>query len=375
MASIHLFNDCPDTDTRVPNEFIDNYMPQANGEFVKVYLYLLRKLFSNSECSVSDIADTFNHTEADVMRALKYWERQCLLSLVFTESQKLCEIHFLPFPAAKAVPAFAQKAEELPPFGQTTEVSRAIAFAKQANPAASSDTAAKPERKREFTLDEIRQFQNNPDISELFFIIETYLKHPLSTKDTGIILSWYQDFAFSTDLIEYLVEYCVSQGHSSIYYMDKVAIAWKEQKITTVLQAKENSAIHNQLYYAVMKSLGISGRNLVEFEIELVSKWSKEYLFDTEIIQEACRRTIAATHQPSFTYADKILTNWYKNHVHTLTDIQKLDQIHKDTQKTQRVQKKEVSSGSNPRNKFNNFNQRNYDYEQLEKVFLTTSVN
>ena len=45
------------------------------------------------------------------MRALKYWERQNLLSLVFTESQELCEIHFLPFPAAKAAPAFAQKAE------------------------------------------------------------------------------------------------------------------------------------------------------------------------------------------------------------------------------------------------------------------------
>ena len=26
----------------VPDAFIDSYMPQANGEFVKVYLYLLR---------------------------------------------------------------------------------------------------------------------------------------------------------------------------------------------------------------------------------------------------------------------------------------------------------------------------------------------
>ena len=28
--------------TMVPNEFIDRYMPEANGEYVKVFLYLLR---------------------------------------------------------------------------------------------------------------------------------------------------------------------------------------------------------------------------------------------------------------------------------------------------------------------------------------------
>ena len=54
--------------TVVSNEFIDNYMARANGEYVKVYLYLLRH--QQEEVSIGQIADALNHTEADVQRAL-----------------------------------------------------------------------------------------------------------------------------------------------------------------------------------------------------------------------------------------------------------------------------------------------------------------
>ena len=57
--------------TVVSNEFIDTYMAKANGEYVKVFLYLLRH--ENEDLTVSAIADALNHTEADVKRALAYW--------------------------------------------------------------------------------------------------------------------------------------------------------------------------------------------------------------------------------------------------------------------------------------------------------------
>ena len=68
--------------TAVPHSFIDVYMPSANGEFVKVYLYLLRSLRGpDQELSLSLLADRLFCTEKDVMRALGYWEKQGLLSL------------------------------------------------------------------------------------------------------------------------------------------------------------------------------------------------------------------------------------------------------------------------------------------------------
>ena len=69
--------------TVVENIFIDQYMPKANGEFVKLYLYLLRCAAAGKELSLSSIADVFDHTEGDVKRALAYWEKLHLLKLQY----------------------------------------------------------------------------------------------------------------------------------------------------------------------------------------------------------------------------------------------------------------------------------------------------
>ena len=66
--------------TIVQNTFIDRYMAAANGEYVKVYLLLLR-LAGTRELTVSEIADRLDITEKDVMRALSYWENAGLIRL------------------------------------------------------------------------------------------------------------------------------------------------------------------------------------------------------------------------------------------------------------------------------------------------------
>ena len=63
--------------TLVANEFIDTYMAQANGEYVKVYLYLLRH--QREEVTVEAIASALDHTESDVKRALAYWKKKGIL--------------------------------------------------------------------------------------------------------------------------------------------------------------------------------------------------------------------------------------------------------------------------------------------------------
>ena len=60
--------------TMLPNSFVDHYMANANGEFVKVYLFLLRHVEdAASSLSISMIADYLNNTENDVLRAFRYW--------------------------------------------------------------------------------------------------------------------------------------------------------------------------------------------------------------------------------------------------------------------------------------------------------------
>lgn len=388
MASIRLCSDFPYRDISVPSKFIDEYMPEANGEFVKIYLYLLRSLSSSSsDCSISKIADKFDHTEKDVVRALKYWERQKLLAIEYNPDKSIAGIHVTDIyhldddfssnkPAAAAQESgnssntveSATIVTESPASDSSTDSSSVVAgYASNITP-----IPAPAPTKKEYTLDDIKNFRRDPDVSELFFIIETYLKHTLSSSDINIILYWYEELHFPTDLIEYLVEYCISKGHSSTRYMNKVAISWSESGITTVEQAKENASIHSQVYYAVMKALGISGRNLVDTEMNYIKKWSKEFGFDTQLISLACQRTISAIHQPSFEYVDSIMTSWHNNQVHTTEDVDKLDAAYNKTKKvTVNTTDKPIGT---KRNKFNNFNQREYDYDQLEKVLLTTSV-
>ena len=76
--------------TAVPDLFLEQYMPAANGEFVKVYLYLLKLVKDHQQDStLSSMADFFSCTENDIVRALKYWEKQGLLSLSYTAGESV----------------------------------------------------------------------------------------------------------------------------------------------------------------------------------------------------------------------------------------------------------------------------------------------
>jgi len=320
---------------------------------------------ASSDCSISAIADHFNYTEKDILRALKYWEKVGVLSLELNANNQLTGVCFKDLTGGVQI-AKSSDAEEL-----TIAKTPAIETSAPA-PKTSKTKKTVSSKKREYTLDEVKEFHNNHEVSELLFIIETYLKHPLNSTEMNTVFFWYDGLKFSGELIEYLVEYCITNGHSSLRYMDKVAIGWAENGIDSIEKAKEQVSIRSKAYYSIMKAFGISGRNLAESEMTFVNKWSKEYAFDIEIIQEACKRTISATSKPSFEYADSILTNWHNNNVHTLKDVAALDEVFNKTKRP--TTPTTTSSTTAKRNKFNNFEQRSYDYDKLEKVLLTTSI-
>ena len=82
MTAINISSDIATSFTTVSDIFIDQYMPKANGEFVKVYLYLLRATGSGAGiATISEIADHFSNTEADIVRALNYWASEDILQV------------------------------------------------------------------------------------------------------------------------------------------------------------------------------------------------------------------------------------------------------------------------------------------------------
>lgn len=413
MTAINISSDIATSFTTVSDIFIDQYMPKANGEFVKVYLYLLRATGSGAGiATISEIADHFSNTEADIIRALNYWASEGILQLQSGADGQimginLCSLSVSGMQAAQSniQSAVANNAaqnnlqnsvvnnatQNILKNGVVNNAAQNISTADirmqdsvvEKLKSQTTDKAASSQK--EYTLDEIKEFRKNPDISELFFIIETYLKHTLSSTDTNMVLYWLDELHFSTDLVEYLVEYCITKGHSSLRYMNKVALGWADAGIKTVDQAKDDAAAHSQIYYSVMKALGITGRNLVDSEVSLINKWVGEYGFDIELVKAACSKTISAIQKPSFEYTDSILANWRKKDVHTLKDVEVLDANFAKANKASATgssqgtnaangSSKPKSNNSSSKNKFNNFNQRNNDYDKLEKLFLNSTV-
>lgn len=368
MAKISLHSDSRNTATSVSNVFIDEYMSNANGEFVKIYLYLLRCMNSpDPAISISAMADKFEHTEKDIKRALNYWERMHLLRLEYDREENLTGVCFVD--SEDSIPASEDNLPEMHT-ASTEPVSEEVSEKAETAQQTVKEEVQQAPASKQYSAEDIRNFRKDENVAELIFITERYLGRPLTPTDTNSILYWNDSLGFSLDLIEYLIEYCVSRGHTSIRYIEKVALAWAEANVQTVEQAKQISTLHSQLYFSVLKAFGISGRNLVASEMELIDKWKNVYEFSSELILEGCKRTMQAIHQPNFNYTDRILSEWRKSNVHSVEDIAKLDEAFQK-RKSSSAHVQQVSNAS--KNKFNNFSQRSYDYDELEKMLLTTN--
>lgn len=328
--------------TVVSNVFLDDYMPTANGSYVKVYLYLLRCLGTGGmELSIPFFADRLENTESDILRALHYWEKTGLLELTKNNSGEIVDIILC-----------QPKPLSTPVSGHTTVNS----------PTASGSKNASVSGRKDYSPEELAGLTKDKSLQNLLTVIESYMERPLKPGDIQLVVFLCKDLHFSDELVMYLFEYCISRGKHHCNYIEKVAIQWKEEGITTVEQAEQAANRYNRDFNAVSKAFGL-GRMPAALEQKFIQRWIHDFGFDTPILVEACNRTILQIKKPDFKYADSILEQWHKSGVHTLADISALDASFKQA-------KQNKSSTPQTNNKFNSYPQRNYsakDYSDLEK--------
>ena len=330
--------------TTVPDDFIENYMPMANGDYVKIYLYLLHCVKSGKLISVSILADMFQCTENDIKRALKYWESKQLLQLEENLDHDIVALALTDGQAA-AVPAAA-----------------AASITAAAAPEAVKEEISVPE-KHSYTADETRAFKDQTEVKQLLFVCEQYLGKQLTRTDIDTLLYFYDQLHFSTDLIEYLVEYSVSKNKRSLRYMEIVALEWHKKGIKTVEEAKLDSKPYAKECYLVLKALGVSNHDPLPTEVSFVNRWMQEYGFTIDIILEACDRTIRQIHKPKFEYVDGILKSWKNQGVRHFADIERVTAEHKNRAASSMGAKSEKPFTTS----LHNFEARTYDFEELEK--------
>lgn len=364
MKNIRLHHPFSNNMTAVSNYFIDYYMPQAGGEYVKLYLCLLRHVADFGSISLESIAELFDYTERDICRGLQYWADQGLIDLAFDQDGSISDLVFLEVQKPETVrQAAASASSGVFPASARTSSSTPVSEKEDAR----SQASAKPQDtapKLKISRDRMAALQGEQDIKQLLLIAESYLGHSLSPSEMSSILYYYDSLHFNFELIEYLIEYCISRGTKSFHYIDKVALAWAEEGITNAGQAKERQSQYSQKYYSVLNAFGIRDRGPGKPEVAMIDHWFDDLHFTSDIILEACSRTLTQTQNPSFQYANKILESWHANGIHHLNEIRELDQKHQKTGKAASKQRPAAASGS----KFNNFSQRDYDFDQLESL-------
>ena len=365
MNKLTLCTQSSNTSTTLSNVFIDEFMPLANGEFVKIYLYLLRCVSdSQTTISVSALADFFNQTEADVIRALRYWDKAGAIMLTMNSSgSDISGITFCELASASG--------------NQSSEISSAvpeISENRKTSAAPEITSGFSKEPRSAYTPKQITDLSAQDDFSMLLYAVGTYLGGTLSSSDASSIAYFYDTLQFSPELIEYLVEYCVSNGHKSMRYIEKVALAWAEKGISSVKEAKASTSNHNEATYSVLGAFGITNRAAGKFEQDYIKKWTDVYCFDSEIIVEACNRTLKATHQPSFEYADTILKRWKEADVKNLSDIKRIDIEFEQNQQNKSVKRIQTYANAvKTNNRFNNFSQRSTDIDSLESALISNN--
>ncbi len=337
--------------TLVSNRFIDRFLPEANGEFVKVYVFLLRLVSEGREISVSYLADRLNHTEKDVLRALKYWEKMKLLRLEYGTRQELLGLELL-----------SEAASEIVSYGtavpEAEEAACAAPIPRESEDAPDLEAADVPEEEepQEAQVD-LQALEEDEEFSQLLDVIGCYVGKILTARECEVLANLYGGVGMSSELLEYLVEYCVSGGHKSLRYIETVALNWHERGIETVEQARAETTNGGKNTYAVLKAFGLGGRNPAPGERSMIDRWFRDYSFPVELVLEACDRTMRTIHQPSFEYTDKILKEWKEKGIREVGDIARLDGKSEGKKSAKREEK--GSDGTQ------NFPQRDYDCDEL----------
>lgn len=363
MDGISVYSEDTRT-TLVPNEFIDYYMPRANGTFVKVYLYLLRCLTApGAGFGISVIADALDETEKDILRALRYWEKESVLSLTWGTSNELrgIKLHRLSKPASvMPVPSVAVPAS-----------SGTIASPAPRCTAIASETRTVSDKLPDYTPAQLDAFANREDTNWLLHAAESYLERMLKPADVQLLFFLHDELNFSNELILHLYEYCVSRGKKTPSYIQKVALSWHADDIHTVEQAEERSLQFDTCFTAVNRAFALN-RTPGASERRYLKRWSA-FGFSSELIEEACSRALLATTRPDFKYADKIMERWHQNNVHTISDVKKLDEAHN----ARSAKGQTAGITASPQNRFNEFPQRKYsddDFSDLETALLSAQA-
>ena len=270
----------------VPKDFIEHIMPPANAAYVKVYLYAMLLAVEGRSVKTSEIAKKLGLIESDVINALQYWNEKGMMSGT----------------------------------GDSVIIKRS----------ADEELSTASDKK---TIDDISSIiEGDENLRALCAVAQEILGKTLGTNDIETLYWFYDRLGFSPDVIAMLLEYCASIGKRSMRYIEKVAITWQENNITTIdtAQAYISRMNENKDYINSLKKLfGINDRGLSKTERLYIESWRDELDMSEDMAALAYEYCIMAIGKLSFPYINTILKRWAEQGIRTIPDAERDHEEHR----------------------------------------------
>ncbi len=297
--------------TSLPDVFFTEYLSQASGDFIKVYLYLIFLSKYNKDIKVNDLSKKLELPLTVIQESLRYWEENGVITkknngYIINNLQEV-ELHKLYKPKVSL----------------------------------SADTLKKS-AENQYRAKAIENINNE------------FFQGVMSPSWYSDIDLWFKKYGFDEEVMIALFRYCYNRSALHRNYIQTVADAWNKNNIKTFTDLDiyyEKQEKLNKIYKSISKKLGFS-RSLTQYEEAYVEKWVVDFGYTMDIIEIALKKTTSKAN-PNFDYLDKIISSWHERNLKTVNDIQAfLIELKQKNQNTKELEKK---TG------YNNYDQRKYD--------------
>ena len=188
-------------DSHLENVFINEFLPAAPGDYVKVYVYGLMYAEHHLEITDQMMAEQLGLTSEQLEDAWNYWEQLGAVKRSYAtgpDGKADGKVEFLSMKEMMYVPEPEEEPEE-----------------------------------EENVL-------GNRQVRELFDETERILGRTLSSKELGDILSWIQDDHIPTEVIQEAVRYSQERGKNSIRYIISVVHGWAAEGLNTLEKVRQH---------------------------------------------------------------------------------------------------------------------------------------
>ena len=151
-------------------------------------------------------------------------------------------------------------------------------------------------------------------------------KAVLSSTEIKKIAALRTQYALSDEYILVLAAHLSDKNKLTTPRLVDEALKLAGKEIDTVEALEAHIKIcesENGIIRELKNVLSIGGRNLSPKEKELLTKWSKEYGYFTEIVTFAYNICVDNTATVRLSYIDKVLTTWYEAGCRTISECRK----------------------------------------------------